>query len=320
MTRVPISVVIPAYGRPEYLREALASVAAQTRIPVETIVVDDGTPGDAIRDIAHAFDVRYVRRTNGGVSAARNTGVAAANAPWIAFLDADDRWLPEKLERQYAVVEAHPEVRVVFCDYTFFDVAGRAPRTALAMHGGYRTIVREPLADGVVMLRAGAQAVAREMFLQSSSLVIDRELAQALPYDETMRYCEDYDFALRLFAEVDVACVEQSLTEYRYAGDGLSAHEREIRRGDLALLAHATTTPQRYGAGAAVLLARKHRLLFFQAIAELRAGDRGEAARFAARSLAARPSIKALALLGFAAVGHVPRKREKTRRSGITNA
>jgi glycosyltransferase involved in cell wall biosynthesis len=309
VSAVPISVVIPAYGRPEYLREALASVAAQTRAPMETIVVDDGTPGDAIRAVAEAFGVRYVRRENGGVAAARNTGIAAASQPWIALLDADDRWLPEKLERQYAVIEAHPAVRAVFCDYTYFDASGPARASALAKHGGYRAIVREPLADDVVMLRDGAQGVAREMFLQSSSLVVERALATSLPYDEAMRYCEDYDFALRLLADVDIACVERSLTEYRCAGDGLSAHECEIRRGDLALLAHAVAAPLRYGAGAAVLRARKHRLLFFQAIAELRAGERRAAVRFAARSLVARPNVKALALIAFAAVGHIPRKR-----------
>ncbi len=316
MTHAPIAVVVPAYGRPEYLREALASVGAQTLAPAETIVVDDGTPGEAIRLVAEAYGARYVRRENGGVAAARNTGTAAAHARYIAFLDADDRWHPEKLARQYAVLKAHPEVRAVFCDYTFFDAAGPAQATALAAHAGYRAIVREPLGDGVVMLRMGAQAVAREMFLQSSSLVIDRALARAHPYDETMRHCEDYDFALRLLADVDIACVERSLTEYRYAGDGLSAEERLIRRGDLALLAHADATPHRYGAGSRVLQQRRYRLLFMQAIADLRAGERREAARFAVRSLAARPNIAALAVLGFAAIGYIPHRRENTRRPG----
>jgi len=105
-----VSVVIPAYNGEAYLEACLASVCAQTAPPLEVLVIDDGST-DRTAAIAQAFAardgrVRCIRQENTGVSAARNRGVAEAAGDWIAFLDGDDLWLPEKLERQLALQEA----------------------------------------------------------------------------------------------------------------------------------------------------------------------------------------------------------------------
>jgi GT2 family glycosyltransferase len=97
------AVVIPAYNAAATLTRALESVFAQTLLPAEVIVVDDGSPDRvAIEAIVARYGqrVRLLQRRNGGPAAARNDGVRASSSPWIAFLDADDAWLPEKMQRQ----------------------------------------------------------------------------------------------------------------------------------------------------------------------------------------------------------------------------
>jgi glycosyltransferase involved in cell wall biosynthesis len=116
MTAQPlVSVVVPAYNAERFLRACLESVAAQTYLNYEVIVVDDGST-DSTPEIVAAFPAfRYVCRENGGVSAARNTGVAASTGELLAFIDSDDLWLPERLATQVAFLQAHPEVDLVFC-------------------------------------------------------------------------------------------------------------------------------------------------------------------------------------------------------------
>ena len=126
-----ISVVIPVRDGAAYLREALESVLAQTDPPCEIVVVDDGsTDGSATLAEGMGPHVRVVRQPPSGAGPARNRGVAEATSPWIAFLDADDRWRPEKLRVQAAALAADPSavasigsVRQFFC-----PVLGRTDR------------------------------------------------------------------------------------------------------------------------------------------------------------------------------------------------
>jgi glycosyltransferase involved in cell wall biosynthesis len=110
-----ISVMIGVYNGAPYLAEAIESVLAQTYEPIELIVVDDGSD-DGSGDIAESFGARVhvVRQSRGGNGAARNTAVARANGGHFAFLDADDRFMPRKLERQMEVLRDDPGVDVVF--------------------------------------------------------------------------------------------------------------------------------------------------------------------------------------------------------------
>jgi Predicted glycosyltransferases len=101
-----ISVIIPTYNRRKQVLEALASVRAQTLAPAEILIVDDGSTDDTEEHVANlGGTVRYVKKTNGGVSSARNHGIRMATGEWIAFLDSDDEWDPGKLARQMECVE-----------------------------------------------------------------------------------------------------------------------------------------------------------------------------------------------------------------------
>jgi glycosyltransferase involved in cell wall biosynthesis len=117
VSRVPatISVVIPAYNAAAYLGEALDSVFAQSHRALEVIVVDDGSE-DRTAEVASSYGerIRFVSQARGGNGAARNTGIALARGRYLAFLDADDRFLPDKLERQLAALEADPQLDMVF--------------------------------------------------------------------------------------------------------------------------------------------------------------------------------------------------------------
>jgi glycosyltransferase involved in cell wall biosynthesis len=109
-----VSVVINVYNGERYLAEAIESVFNQTHRPLELIVVDDGSD-DGTAEVAKRYDkADYVHQERGGIGAARNLGVSRTRADYLAFLDADDRFVPDKLERQLAVLVADPEIDMVF--------------------------------------------------------------------------------------------------------------------------------------------------------------------------------------------------------------
>src|SRR3989441_12309052 len=111
-----VSVVIPVYNGERYLADAIQSVRDQTYQNFEVIVVDDGST-DGSAEVAQSFGeaIRYVHQANGGVCKARNTGMAVARGGYLAFLDQDDLWLPDKLATQVAYLDSHPEVGAVYC-------------------------------------------------------------------------------------------------------------------------------------------------------------------------------------------------------------
>src|SRR2546422_627426 len=116
MTTPLVSVVIPVYNGEQYLADAIQSVLDQTYPNFEAIVVDDGsTDGSAAVAKRVGEAIRYVHQANGGVSKARNTGIAAARGTYLAFLDQDDLWLPDKLAAQVAYLDSHPEIGAVYC-------------------------------------------------------------------------------------------------------------------------------------------------------------------------------------------------------------
>jgi len=110
-----VSVVVPCYNGDRYLAEALDSIWGQTVRPLEVIVVDDGSTDDTARVAqTHQPRVRYVYQAHSGIASARNRGTSLAQGEFVAFLDADDRWEPAKLEMQIAALQAASELDAVF--------------------------------------------------------------------------------------------------------------------------------------------------------------------------------------------------------------
>jgi glycosyltransferase involved in cell wall biosynthesis len=127
-----ISAVIPAYNAEEHIARAIQSVLAQTRPVDEIIVVDDGST-DNTAEVVRSFgdEVKLIRQANAGVSAARNAGIKFATGDWIAFLDADDEWLPDKIERQVQLLDRNSDLVWVTGNYTecLCDEDRKAPHT-----------------------------------------------------------------------------------------------------------------------------------------------------------------------------------------------
>jgi len=190
MTQPPLfSVVVPCFNRAASIGPVLQSVMAQTFADFECIVVDDGSSDGealaaAVADLADAR-FRYVRRDNGGGGAARNTGIDAARGTYIAFLDSDDRFLPQKLARFASVVAGDPQ-RAYY-----------AP--ALVDRGVKRMWQRPGRAIGSNE-DMGEYLFVANQFIQTSTIVLPTETARRIRFDPTLRKGQDLDFCIRLHA------------------------------------------------------------------------------------------------------------------------
>ena len=115
-----ISIIMPTYNRANYIKDALDSIKRQTFKDYEIIVVDDGST-DNTKEIVEKYEgIRYIQLNHGGIAWARNAAVKAAKGKWIAFLDSDDMWKDNKLQKQIDYLEAHPECRIVYSKFSNF--------------------------------------------------------------------------------------------------------------------------------------------------------------------------------------------------------
>lgn len=216
-----VSAIIPTYQRPADLRLALASVVAQTypAEALEIIVVDDGSADDgAARVCAELGErVRYLKKQNGGVSAARNHGMAAATGAYLALLDDDDEWRPTKIARQVELLTHRPEIGMVITDVERMD----------ADRVGFEIFRRREFipVDGWVLPH-----VLRNPALAPASAMLRREVFAATGgFDTTLRTAEDLDFHLRVAARFQIAVIAEPLTRAMRGHQGLSALARTNR-------------------------------------------------------------------------------------------
>jgi glycosyltransferase involved in cell wall biosynthesis len=182
-----VSVIIPAYNAAVFLPSAIRSVLDQTFKDLEIILIDDGST-DNTREVAASFEssIQYLYISNSGPSAARNMGIAKSSGRFIAFLDADDWWLPNKLEIQIGILSRNPDVSFVCADW-FNGERGDEPR--MSVLSGYKAWTQP--ADFDMMLE--------ENFVNSSTVVVRREkLLQTGPFLERLRGAEDRHLWLRL--------------------------------------------------------------------------------------------------------------------------
>lgn len=218
-----ISVVIPAYKQAEFIEDALDSVAAQTwEGPVEVIVVDDGSPDDiGDRARAHALSPEVIRQENKGVSGARNRGIREAAGEWIAFLDADDRWLPEKLAMQMEALLPLRRPGLSFTRYRRVDAQG-APVAHAPDHPSRK-------------LKPGPKKLLRQNFIGTSTAIAHRacfERCGGFPEREVLnRGGQDYALWLRIGALFPLVYVREFGMLYRVhesnrVGVDSTAHHR----------------------------------------------------------------------------------------------
>lgn len=204
MNRPLVSVVIPTFNAARYLRAALESALAQTLQACQYVLVDDGST-DETMDIASSFGsrVRIYQQPHAGPGAARNLGILATAAPYVAFLDADDLWDSEKLERQVAALESAPQAAMCCTDFSLTAT----PETSRDSRFAQLEAI-EPAAAFHRLLRGN--------FVATSAVVVRREaLARAGVFDGTLRGSEDLDLWLRLVRGRPLALVREVLTFIR---------------------------------------------------------------------------------------------------------
>jgi len=217
-----VSVIIPTYDRADVLGRAVDSVLAQTRTDLEVLVVDDAST-DRTPDVVADYDdprVRYLRHAeNRGGSAARNTGIGAANGDYLAFLDSDDAWRPRKLERQLDRLAGRSDEWVAaYCDATFVD-GGVRSRTAAAVER-----LTGVLSAGDGRVEGGSELIgpvlADDLHTSAgSTLLVERDTVTAIGgFDESFARFQDAEFLVRVLDEGKLAHVPEPLVE-RFASD-----------------------------------------------------------------------------------------------------
>ncbi|MET0065698.1 MAG: glycosyltransferase [Candidatus Thiodiazotropha sp.] len=205
-----VSVIIPSFNRAHTLARALDSVIAQTHPVLEIIVIDDGSTDQTDELIARDYpQCVCLRQSNRGVSAARNRGISHARGEWLALLDSDDSWMPEKLEQQFAALAASPGLRLCHTDEIWIRNGTRInPMRKHRKQGGQIFAQCLPLC----VISPSASLMHRSLF-ETYGL-----------FDEDLPACEDYDLWLRVCSREAVAFVEQPLV-VKYGG-----HEDQLSR------------------------------------------------------------------------------------------
>ncbi len=214
-----VSAIIPNYNYSQYLREAIESVLGQTYSKLEIIVVDDGSEDNSRQIIkSYADKIKPIFQQNQGVAAARNRGVAESNGEYIAFLDADDAWLPEKIEKQVELLISNPELGLVYVNVMEIDGEGREINERSDGLSGW--VGKDLLLfERPVVLGGGSGVmIPRTVFDQVSG------------FDPQMSTSADWDLYFRIGSRFPVDFVSEKLLRYRIHNSNM--------HGNIAVMEH----------------------------------------------------------------------------------
>ena len=204
-----ISVIVPTYNRAHQLPRTLDSILCQSCSPKEIIVVDDGSTDETLALMTSEYpEIVFIQQQNTGVSSARNVGIKRASGDWIAFLDSDDEWLPEKLEIQMKALYENPEIKICHTNEIWIRNGKRVnPKKKHEKFGGWIFQKCLPLCC-----------------ISPSSVIIHKSIFKEIGlFDYSLPVCEDYDLWLRITARNPVLYVEEPfLIKYGGHEDQLS--------------------------------------------------------------------------------------------------
>jgi glycosyltransferase involved in cell wall biosynthesis len=220
-----VSVVIPAYNAAPYIQRTIDSVRAQTWRDYEVIVVNDGSPDTAELEnslFAYRAFINYIFQANRGAAAARNTALRIARGRYVAFLDADDSWLPTYLQRQLAFLAAHPSSDLVYADA---HLVGDSPLAG-------RTFMQTAPSRGAVTVKS---LLSLRCHVIASGVVARRSvILDAGMFDETIRRGHDFDLWVRLASRGARLSYQRKVLLTRHihldnlSGDAISESERAL--------------------------------------------------------------------------------------------
>ncbi len=211
-----VSVIMPAYNSAKYIGEAIDSVLAQTYPVLEIIVVDDGSTDDTRKivsqySIPNTQCIKYIYQENKGPAAARNKGIKEARGEYIAFLDSDDIWMPEKIAFQLARLEKEEKYSM--------------------MHSGRNRIMENGIIVDSSLVECSEGRVFDELLMRNfvccSSVILKKSCFNAVGYfDENIHNrCEDYDMWLRIARNYEIGVIKQALVTYRVSSTGYNRSE-----------------------------------------------------------------------------------------------
>jgi glycosyltransferase involved in cell wall biosynthesis len=271
-----VSVVIPTYNYGRYLPETIDSVLGQTYADREIIVIDDGSTDDTAEIIRRYGDkVIYLAQANTGLPATRNRGCAVARGEYFAFLDADDVWLPNKLEVQVRALERNPDIGMVCGSMNRIDIDSRPlPGPKPSDPPGETTI--EMLERGTAL---------------PSTWMIRRSCFEGVGgFDEQLTSMEDYEFALRVAMHCKVACLPEVLVNYRVHSDSLSNYTELMVLGYLQVFEKLL---REWDDPAMKRIMRRSQAQYRYRMAKIRfhAGETGSARRLIVQALAGAPTL-----------------------------
>ncbi len=196
-----VSVVIPAYNVAWCVKRAIDSVLCQTLPPAEILVVNDGSTDNSATLVSEFGEaVTLINQSNSGLSNARNTGIRLAKSEWVAFLDADDYWLPEKLERQLGALADHPDVGFCSTCTRVEDTEGK-PMGLWGCPVLDDTILKSLFTRNACVAGSGSSVVAQRNLMLQAGL-----------FDESLHSLEDIDMWMRLAAITDYLCIPDPQT------------------------------------------------------------------------------------------------------------
>lgn len=207
-----VSVIMPAYNAQAYIAQALASVLTQDYANLELLVVDDGsTDGTAQHPALQDPRIRILQQANAGPAAARNLGLAQARGDLIAFIDADDLWLPGKLTAQVSYLQAHPDISIVF---------GGFQRWELAADGQFALPILPPVPSDAHTLTQPSGWIYTDLLLDSVVHIITAMVRKPVfdsvgEFDAQLPTGEDYDFWLRASRQFKIDQMAQTVALYR---------------------------------------------------------------------------------------------------------
>lgn len=201
-----VTVIIPTYNRREYVQEAIDSVITQTFHDYDIIVIDDGSTDGTREALPERYgdQIHYVWQTNQGESAARNHALARATGHYIAFLDSDDLWLPDKLDKQVALLEQQQDIGAAFCQAWIINEFGQR-------------IAANPLGEGLADERLTLENLCldNDVVGPSTALVRRNIFDQVGGFDAQIHYGEDWDLWLRIAAEHRLVTIPEPLASLR---------------------------------------------------------------------------------------------------------
>jgi glycosyltransferase involved in cell wall biosynthesis len=220
-----VSVVIPAYNCADYVAQAVASALAQTFRDLEILVVDDGSTDDPLGALApYAGRIHLIRQARRGLPGARNAGICASRGQYVAFLDADDIWLPELLELEVEAARRHPDAGLVYADFSVFSEAGvRTPSRLGHAPRAVAWLQRFAVAGDCFVRGPMYRELLYGNWISASSVLVSRRtLDEYGLFDESLSRGEDYDMWLRLTSDRSAVCVNRVLSGYRFREQSLS--------------------------------------------------------------------------------------------------